>query len=1323
MKDVDSDTVNISDVIGENATEYFEILKDSEIGAGDIDKKMRIGAGEFDKSGFDASSLAEWKPQNSNAGLVEWNENTHTFTLSNLAKKGDGSFYPEYCLVYTLKLKDKKALLQQALANTDHTLSVENTATWNETGLSDSAKINFKTVPLKKEIIGNGPDAGNNYTASFKLMVNPDGLDLLSGSNMLLVEDQLENMRLDISTVMLQYGDGEATPVSVNYSEETGKFSLYVENGKPVTITYDAKVLAGDASHPVNISNTASVSGGYIDEIKKQNITISTSGLGVGKIKSIIVLKTDSKDSGTKLKGAVFELYEYNSDTNKYEKVTLPGKNIRFITDKNGFAEIGPQENTYGGKTYQWFPKKGKYYLQEIKPPEDPVLYDYAKPFMFELNELRGSENVYSFYGDTINIKDQKLERKVILKGTKFLEGGTLNGNDFTFELQKVEGASYDGMTLPADMTAANDTEGDFQFNSLVITKPGTYKFKVVENPGEDPDPGIEYSQKTYEIEISLENNAAKMRYDTYVKVGDGEKTLLSPNQDGEYQILLPVENGKQHSFTNRVKKGNLIIAKEVVKPANANIQNDIYYFTVVKEVETDGETTYNYYNANGEIVENPLDNDGKAVGDAKIAVKAGGSTTVANLPIGTYTVTELDAGVTGYAWRVSVDEKVVETHSVTVTVEDRKTVTKSFKNIYSVPLATANVTAQKTLTGRALKADEFSFTLSRVSAVGSDKTTELTDVNKDQTVKNAQDGTVTFAPLTYTEAGTYTYKLKEAADSSDKATKYDLTEYLVEVVVVENELGALSAKVNYPNGISKPKFINKNRSLSISKTDVSGMQKLEGAHLQILDRAGAVVREWDTTAEVQLITGLEPGVYTLRETTAPTGYATAADTAFELNEDGTINKMSTAADADGTLQVRDERTKVSVRKTDIAEGTRLTGARLQILDANKAVIADWVSAEEDFTIEGLPTGVPFTLHEVTAPTGYELAEDTIFQLNADGTVNTEKTTAAHSGGVLLVEDRLVRSEKASITVVKTVSYSGFPLIADNAVFYAALYYDRECTKLAAPRKELRLQNAVFAEATFDNLEIGRTYYVGECDADGNVVSSGEVAGGTLYQARFTGTNGNRADITKSGNVLVKLDNEMAELPSGYYIEGRIHITKKVVDADGKPMASDDVFYAGIFEDPEHTKPAASVASNVLELRLGGGSKAESMTSVALPDQQASVTLYITEVDAQGRPVAGAPDFAYEVSVEGGKAVLSVKNPDAYVVITNKSTEEEETEIETETKIETKTETETEKKEQKSPRTGDETPILPMASALAVSALAILLLLQNERRRRARHKK
>ncbi len=72
------------------------------------------------------------------------------------------------------------------------------------------------------------------------------------------------------------------------------------------------------------------------------------------------------------------------------------------------------------------------------------------------------------------------------------------------------------------------------------------------------------------------------------------------------------------------------------------------------------------------------------------------------------------------------------------------------------------------------------------------------------------------------------------------------------------------------------------------------------------------------------------------------------------------------------------------ISKIDSATGKELPGAKLEIKDKDGKIIESWTSTDKPHTLEKLPAG-EYILHEVSAPKGYELAEDIKFTVKDDG--------------------------------------------------------------------------------------------------------------------------------------------------------------------------------------------------------------------------------------------------------------------------------------------------------------------------------------------------
>ena len=544
------------------------------------------------------------------------------------------------------------------------------------------------------------------------------------------------------------------------------------------------------------------------------------------------------------------------------------------------------------------------------------------------------------------------------------------------------------------------------------------------------------------------------------------------------------------------------------------------------------------------------------------------------------------------------------------------------------------------------------------------------------------------------------------------------------DIAYTVEETGKAVGYISTVTGNAEEGFIITNTitSVKISKVDITDQKELAGAHIQVIDKDGNVVEEWDSTWEAHEVTGLKPGeTYTLRETVAPEGYTLTSDTTFTLKEDGTVNKdtTTTTISDNGTLLVEDSRTSVKVSKVDISDGKELEGAHIQIIDQDGNVVDEWDSTKEAHVTEKLKTGKIYTLRETVAPDGYLLTSDTTFVLKEDGTVDAEKTTAVSKDGVLLVQDKLATS--ASIAVTKKLTYIGENLAARDQTFYVALYSDKECTQRVSDVKALVFKNADASTVVFsENIKAGKTYYIAECTQDGTSQTIGALADGTVYEAVFG--NGNSTTVTEAnGTTTVSFENGFSSFPpDGFYKQGQLTITKKVLGADGGTRNSNEVFYAGIFDDAAHTQLSQQVEQNIIKLDMDGGYEVSEIINVGLAQSGAKVTLYVTETDSNGKPIAGSEGFGYKVTVSADSVIFDETNMTAEVVITN---QEESTVTETPTPTPSSDGGNSGGSENhsggygggKSPKTGDDTPI---GTYLMLLLAAAMLAAETERRRR-----
>ena len=164
--------------------------------------------------------------------------------------------------------------------------------------------------------------------------------------------------------------------------------------------------------------------------------------------------------------------------------------------------------------------------------------------------------------------------------------------------------------------------------------------------------------------------------------------------------------------------------------------------------------------------------------------------------------------------------------------------------------------------------------------------------------------------------------------------------------------------------------FENEPTTVELTKTDLTTGKELPGAHLKVTDEDGNVIDEWVSTEKAHVIKELTVGKsYTMTETKPADGYVTAESITFTVENTAEIQKQ----------EMKDDVTKVLILKQDIA-GKELSGAKLTILDEEGNVIESWTSTEEAHYIEMLPIGT-YTLREETAPEGYLIAKDVVFEV------------------------------------------------------------------------------------------------------------------------------------------------------------------------------------------------------------------------------------------------------------------------------------------------------------------------------------------------------
>ena len=590
---------------------------------------------------------------------------------------------------------------------------------------------------------------------------------------------------------------------------------------------------------------------------------------------------------------------------------------------------------------------------------------------------------------------------QAIITATKTLSGRDLKDGEFSFVLLDSEGEV---------LQTKSNIGGAITFDAINYSAVGTHTYTVKElNNGLG---GITYDTTEYEVTVEV-TDAGSGQLAAEVKIdGDSEKAITFANS---YSA-----NGTQV----------LLTAKKTLTGRDLEV----------------GEFSFQLLDSEGNVLQTKSNTIGGVIVFEILSYDEVGehSYTVKEV-IGTQNNIVYDT--TEYAVTVNVTDNGTGDLAADVRINGSADTEIEFSNSFSgyeLTLSKVSVSGDTELPGAQLRLEPVSS--GDLSSVPTDENIRYengaitwTSGQQPVTLSMIPNGIYTFTEITapegYVKAETIYVKIADGQISSVPASAY-IDEETTPWQVISDGVVIMEDDYN---------------SLVISKQDAVGSGELPGAQLAIeavdegIDLSGIELPEgvscsdagaifWTSTDKEVTLKKLPNGVYTLTETTAPSGYEVdevayikvsgsdiysvkqtaynGADTVWTLANANTV----VMKDAYNTLILskiafggKDELPGASlflkpVDSSDILSGVDLTGTGAEFKDG----AITWVSTDKPVTLKHIPNGV-YSFTEVTAPNGYKQAE-TIF-VKIDGgdvfhavTASPEEWTKAGGDKVIMVD-------------------------------------------------------------------------------------------------------------------------------------------------------------------------------------------------------------------------------------------------------------------------------------------------------------------------------